>query len=443
MNKFLQELKEKVLIFDGSKGTMLQKLGLKGGECPELWNIEHPELVKKIYLSYIEAGSDVIQTNTFGANRAILEKFGLQDKVDLINSTSVKLAKEAAGDKVYVAASIGPTGKLLEPSGELTFEEAYDIFKEQVKAVTYAGADIINFETMSDLMEMRAAILAARENSPLPIIASMTFQQNGYTLMGNNPQTCALTCEALGADVIGANCSTGPEGLIKIIKNMHSLSSLTLCVKANAGLPECLGDDIIYSETPDTFKNSASAFVENGVKLIGGCCGTTPEFISAIKGELTKSTFNMDTTQPKLTTGLFICSGSKYINVENIEKSKIGFFVDNSNAGTFKQNLNPASMDIIADRTFDLTSQDYDVIYLNLDTIVRPELSMDVVKTFQTYSKLPLIFQAHSSASLEYALRVYNGKAGVVIDHTDDYTFDLIISAKKYGSTMVDKSLIF
>ena len=443
MSNFLQELKKKILVYDGSKGTMLQNMGLTSEECPELWNLEKPEKIKELYSSYINAGSNVIQTNTFGGNRAILEKFNLQDKVDIINSTSIKLARDAAANKAFVAASIGPTGKLMEPSGDLTFEDAYNIFKEQVTAVTQAGADILNFETISDLNEMRAAILAARENSPLPIIASMTFEPNGYTLMGNSPASCALICQSLGADLLGANCSTGPEGLLKIIKEMHMFSTLPLCVKANAVLPVCSGDNTTYNETPETFSRSVKDFIKNGVKLIGGCCGTTPEYITSIITQLNQLKPESFNNLTKSSVGSFISSGSKYIDVGSNKKLNIGFFITNSNIDNFKNNINDTNLDIVIDRVMELAGENYDIIYLNLDTIDKPELLSSAIKTIQTYSKTPIVIQTKASQHLESALRIYNGKAGVIVGDMDDYTFDLIISSKKYGSTIIDRSLVF
>lgn len=441
MNNFLQDIKNNILIFDGSKGTMLQKMGLAGGECPELWNIEHPEKVKEVYSSYVKAGSNVIQTNTFGANKAILEKFGLQDQVELINRSSVELAKEAAGSSVYVAASIGPTGKLLEPSGSLTFEEAYDVFKEQVIAVTQAEADIINFETITDLNEMRAAILAARENSPLPIIASMSFESNGYTLMGNSPAICALVCESLGVDAMGANCSTGPDDLKKIMEQLHDFSTLPLSVKPNAGLPVCSGDTITYNETPEDFRKSIKDFISNGVMLIGGCCGTTPEHISAIKDELENIGTTALKAQADSKPGSYICSYSKYINSENIDKQKIGFFIEDNNEEIFRNLTNENYEDTVTDRVMQLSGSNYDVVFVDLDLIEDVELLAPTIKTIQAYSRLPLIFKSGSSSSLASVLRVYNGKAGVVVG-CDDNVFDIVITAKKYGSTIIDSSII-
>lgn len=443
MNSFLYELKKDILVFDGSKGTMMQKMGLSSDECPEIWNLTQPKQIKELYKSYVNAGSDVIQTNTFGANRAILQKFNLENKIDDINTISVKLAKEAAENNAFIAASIGPSGKLLEPSGELTLEDAYNIYKEQVILVTQAGADIINFETISDLAEMRVAILAARENSPLPIIASMTFEPNGYTLMGNSPATCALVCQSLGADCIGANCSTGPDALLEIIKQMHSISHLPLCAKANAGLPEYSGNTITYSETPETFKRCVNDYIHHGVRLIGGCCGTTPEFIKSIKNELSKVTTPKLSLQTKPGPGSFICSSSKYVDTESIDKTEIVHFINKSNINNFRNNNAEDFLDKFTDRSSELNSGISKAVYLNLDTTGKPELLPSVTKVFQTYCRLPLIIQSDYPPYLEAALRLYNGKAGVVIGDMSDHTFDLIISAKKYGSTVIDKSHIF
>ncbi len=440
MNNFLRRIKNEVLAFDGSKGTMLQNMGMTGGECPELWNIEHPDRVRELYLSYVEAGAHVIQTNTFGANRAVLEKFGLQDKVHEINSASVKLAKEAAGDIAFVAASIGPTGKLLEPSGELSFEEAYEIFTEQVVSVTEAGADIINFETMTDLYEMKAGLLAARENSPLPIIASMSFEENGRTLMGNSPAVCALVCQSLGADLIGSNCSTGPEGLLEITKQMYGFTNLHLSVKANAGMPQCSGDKVIYDETPEKFKNTVKDFVQYGTRLIGGCCGTTPEFIAAIRGELDKLGVPPSNEQPRPSLGTFICSATKHTNSEDINREKIYHLLSEFDEAEI-EGLNETGLDTVTEKLMSLRSLDYQVICISLDILSKSEMVNNFIKTVQSYSRLPLIFHTSSHVLLESALRVYNGKAGVVIGGMDDSAFDLIISAKKYGSTIVDSSM--
>jgi 5-methyltetrahydrofolate--homocysteine methyltransferase len=220
VKSFLEEIKNRVLIFDGSKGYLLQRLGMKGGECPELWNVTHAALVKEIYRKYKEAGSDVIQTNTFQGNRNQLEKYSLGDRTYELNFEGTRLAREVMGRDGFVAASIGPVGKLFEPSGDLTFEACYEIFKEQLRGVVDGGADIINFETFTDLAEMRAALLAAKETTDLPVICSLAFESGGRTMMGTDPCTAVTVLKSLGADMVGTNCSFGPQHLLEVVKKM-------------------------------------------------------------------------------------------------------------------------------------------------------------------------------------------------------------------------------
>lgn len=283
MRDFLKEIEDRILIYDGSKGYLLQKMGLKGGECGELWNITNSDAVRKVYRLYIEAGSDIIQTNTFPGNRIHLDKHCLGERTYEINYHGARLAREEAGDDILVAASIGPAGMLFEPFGELTFDKAYEVFSEQVKAVADGGADIINFETFTDVAEMRAAILAAKENSKLPIICSMAFEANGRTLMGNDPFISVSVLLSLGADIVGTNCSFGALHMLEIVKRMYAEGSGYLSVKPNAGLPEVVDGEVYYKESPEIFAHQAAAFVEYGARLIGGCCGTTPEHIRAVK----------------------------------------------------------------------------------------------------------------------------------------------------------------
>lgn len=283
MKNLIQELQERILLYDGAKGVMLQDKGLQAGEACEAWNINRKEDVKEIHRAYVDAGSDVIQTNTFPGNRISLDKFGLGDKTYDINYQGVKLAREEAGKGCYVAASVGPTGRMMAPMGELTFEGAYEAFREQLQAIQDAGADCVHFETFTDLAEMRAAILAARENTRLPIIASMTYEGGERTLTGTPPEAAALVCRSLGADVVGVNCSMGPEGLVSIIEKIHGVAKIPLMVKANAGLPEVVEGKSVFKETPEHFASFTPAFIQRGVRLIGGCCGTHPGFIGRLK----------------------------------------------------------------------------------------------------------------------------------------------------------------
>jgi 5-methyltetrahydrofolate--homocysteine methyltransferase len=267
---FLNDIKDRVLVFDGSKGYMLQLAGLKAGDCPESWNLSHSEQVTDLYQSYVDSGCDVIQTNTFSANRIQLEKHGLDKYAYEMNFEGVRLAKEVTkGKDVYVAASIGPTGVLMEPSGSLTFEKAYEVYKEQVSAVIDGGADVINFETFTDIAEMRAAIMAAKDISDKPVVASMAFEKNFRTLMGTTPFACAKIMLALHADIIGTNCSFGPESMDQIISDMAKTGALISC-KPNAGLPTLEDGETKYHQSAQEFSTIVVEYPKYNAHLVGG-----------------------------------------------------------------------------------------------------------------------------------------------------------------------------
>lgn len=286
MNKFTKLLdSRKVLISDGAWGTQLFTKGLKSGECPESWNLYHPEKVEEIAKSYLDAGADLISTNTFGANKFKLDQYGLGDKLEEICSQGAKISIGAVDKDQIVIGSIGPTGKFLV-MGDVTTEELYDSFKSQAISLQSGGADAVCIETFYDLDEAQQAITAVKENTDLEVICTFTFDktENGYrTLMGINPKQMAEKLIICGADVIGANCGRGFLDMIEIIKDIRSVSQLIpVMVQPNAGLPELIEDKLVYKETPEFIKSIIPALIEAGANIIGGCCGTTPEHIKVI-----------------------------------------------------------------------------------------------------------------------------------------------------------------
>lgn len=286
MNKFTKLLdSRKVLISDGAWGTQLFTKGLKSGECPESWNLYHPEKVEEIAKSYLDAGADLISTNTFGANKFKLDQYGLGDKLEEICSQGAKISIGAVDKDQIVIGSIGPTGKFLV-MGDVTTEELYDSFKSQAIFLQSGGADAVCIETFYDLDEAQQAITAVKENTDLEVICTFTFDktENGYrTLMGINPKQMAEKLIICGADVIGANCGRGFLDMIEIIKDIRSVSQLIpVMVQPNAGLPELIEDKLVYKETPEFIKSIIPALIEAGANIIGGCCGTTPEHIKVI-----------------------------------------------------------------------------------------------------------------------------------------------------------------
>jgi methionine synthase I (cobalamin-dependent) len=281
------------VITDGAWGTQLQIKGLKSGECPDYWNVIHPELVGEVAKSYVDAGSHVILTNTFGANRIRLEAHGLKNKVREINMTGVAISREAAGGNAKVFASMGPTGKLIM-NGDISPKDMEEVFNEQAEALALAGIDAIIVETMTDLEEAVIAIKAARSTG-LPVVASMVFDSGmdmDRTMMGLTPEQVVEGLEKAGVDVLGANCGQYVAGYIPICKRMKAVSKLPIWIKANAGIPDVSSNGTVeYKANPDAFASNVTELVACGANFVGGCCGTSPEFIKAIHKNLTYSGF--------------------------------------------------------------------------------------------------------------------------------------------------------
>jgi 5-methyltetrahydrofolate--homocysteine methyltransferase len=287
MNPFLQALQERVLILDGAMGTMLQERGLPPGGCPEEMNLSAGAVVAGVHREYAEAGADILVTNTFGGNRVKLAHYGLESRTVEINARAVDLARAAAGPDAFVAASVGPTGRFLEPVGDASFDEMVAVFGEQVRAFASAGADLVTLETFLDIREIRAAVVACRTFSSLPVMALMTFDDGGRTVLGTPPEAAAVTLDALGADVIGSNCGLGIDGIYTILEKMRSVTPRPLIAQANAGLPELRDGVTVFPGTPEEMVAYHQRLLALGVRVIGGCCGTTPAHIRAMRQALT------------------------------------------------------------------------------------------------------------------------------------------------------------
>lgn len=411
---------DSILLFDGAIGTMLQNLGLTSDECPELWNDTHPDLIEKVHRAYKKSGSILIQANTFGANRIKLKKFGLESRSDELNSKAIYIARNVMGDNGYVAASIGPTGEMLEPYGSLNFNDMYETFKEQITSVTDAGADLIIIETMMDLMESRIALLAAIENSDLPIICSSTFETQGNTLMGNPPKSVVSTLQSLGANSVGANCSGGPLSLLPIIQQMKTVSKIPLIVQPNAGIPEVIDGNIVYPLQSEDMAKQMTKLVNAGANIIGGCCGTTPMHISAIKHSLQ----NLNPKPPIAEPPELICSPYKFTHVENIDNRLLEIEVNHST------------------EPFDIMDILIDCDLLNPVPCIKFHESMDSISSIREFiSKLqaiikePLAFIIDCTERAEAILRSYHGRAAVVL--YGNYSKDIYDIINKYGAYII------
>ena len=419
-----------ITLLDGAMGTMLQAAGLAMGELPESWNLTHPEAVAAIQRRYVEAGSDVLYTNTFGANRKKAAGSGYSP-AELIEG-GVRCARAAAGDRpVKVALDIGPIGQLLEPLGTLSFDEAYDIFREMAAAGQRAGADLIVFETMSDLYELKAAVLAAKENSSLPVWATMTFEATGRTFVGVTVPAMALTLEGLGVDAMGFNCSLGPAELLPLVDELARWTDRPIILKPNAGLPD--PSTGAYAVTPEDFGRELAGAASRGVTIFGGCCGTTPDFLRAAAGALK----DVSLSRPARTCR-GVCSAAQVVPFGGVRV--IGERINPTGKKRFQQALRENDIGYILERGLEQQDAGADILDINvgLPGINEPEMMVKVVKSIQSVTDLPLQIDSSDPAAVEAGLRAVNGKAIVNSVNGRQEVLDAILPlCRRYGAAVV------
>ncbi len=418
-------------------GTMLQKLGLNNSDLPEELNILESEKIINIHKKYIEAGAKVITTNTFGANEIKLKqsKFSVESIID----KAIDNVKKAKGNKeILIALDIGPIGQLLEPMGTLKFEEAYEIFKRQIIQGQKSGADIILIETMTDLYEAKAAILAAKENTNLPIFCTMTFEKNKRTFTGCTPLSMILTLEGLGVDALGVNCSLGPNELDDIVDEIIKYSSIPIMVQPNAGLPTIKEGKTIYNVKPKKFAAFQRSIVEKGVRIVGGCCGTTDEFIREIVYIL--KDVQVKKLKEKNIWG--VCSSTKAVLIDGVKI--IGERINPTGKKLFKEALRNNDIDYILKEAIGQVESGADILDVNvgLPEIDEEETMKKVIKEIQSIIDTPLQIDSNNPKVIEKALRVYNGKPIVNSVNGEDKVLDnLLPLIKKYGAAVVGLTL--
>ena len=437
-----ERLGKELLYFDGGMGTLLQERGLQPGELPETWNLLHAEEIREIHRKYIEAGSDIVLTNTFGANALKFhdDAYSLEEIVNAAVG-HVKAAAEQAGNgrRIYTALDIGPTGKLLKPMGDLDFETAYEAYKEVMIYGEKAGADLIHIETMSDTYELKAAVLAAKENTSLPVFATTIFDERGKLLTGADVPSVVALLEGLRVDAFGINCGMGPEQMIPILEQITKYSSLPVIVKPNAGLPKQKNGQTYYDVSPEEFAEVMKKIVEMGAVVIGGCCGTTPDHIKAMADAcrmipikpVEKKNFTMVSSYGE---SVFLGTGSKII----------GERINPTGKKRFKQALKEHDLDYILREG--ITQQDNGAhildVNVGLPDIDEPALMKEVVQELQSVTSLPLQIDTVDVEAMEGALRIYNGKAMVNSvsgkQESMDKVFPLI---QKYGGVVIGLAL--
>lgn len=441
-------LGKEILYFDGGMGTLLQEKGLAPGELPETWNLEHPEVIREIHRRYIEAGSDIVLTNTFGANALKFhdERCSLKEIVESAID-HVKAAIREAGDdrRIYTALDVGPTGKLLKPMGDLDFETAYEAFREVMVIAEKAGADLIHIETMSDTYELKAAVLAAKENTSLPVFATAIFDERRKLLTGADVPSVVALLEGLRVDALGINCGMGPEQMLPVLEEMLRYSSLPVIVKPNAGLPQQRDGRTCYDVLPEEFAYLMKRITNMGASVIGGCCGTTPEHIRAMK-DACRGLQPLPAAEKEYTV---VSSYGKSVFLGNRTEERhgskiIGERINPTGKKRFKQALKEHDLDYILREA--ITQQDSGAhildVNVGLPDIDEPALMEEAVQEIQSVVNLPLQIDTVDIQAMERALRIYNGKAMVNSvsgkQESMDSVFPLI---RKYGGVVIGLTL--
>lgn len=420
------------IILDGGMGTMLQARGLKPGDHPEIYGMEHPEIVEEIHRKYIEAGSNVIYANTFEANGHKLKGTG-HTPAEVITA-NIRTARRAAGDSVKVALDVGPIGELMEPLGTLTFEEAYQVYKEMVVAGEKAGADLVVFETQTDLQEVRAGVFAARENTDLPVWTTMSFEESGRTFSGTTVASMACTLDALGVDAMGVNCSLGPRQLIPIIEEMITWTDRPIIVKPNAGLPDPATG--AYSIGPEEFAQQMRPYSELGVSIMGGCCGTDPEFIRNLSEVIPAP------AERKGNKRHGVCAAGHMTELKGIRV--IGERINPTGKKRFQQALREHDLDYIIERAIEQADAGADILDINvgLPGIDEPAMMREVVTAVQGMVSLPLQIDSSNIEAIEAGLRACNGRAIVNSVNGDEEKLKTILPiVHKYGAAVVGLTL--
>lgn len=438
--KFIYRLKKGILVMDGGMGTQLQAMGMEAGGIPELLNITNPDLITRIHAGYVAAGANIVYANTFGANRKKMARTG--ESVERIIKAAVTNAKKSGAE--FVALDIGPIGALLEPLGDLSFEEAYDIFAEQVKAGE--GADIIVIETMTDLYEAKAAVLAAKENSDKPVIVTMSFEENGRTFTGTSAESMAVTLSGLGVAAIGLNCSLGPEALTPIVKRLSAACTLPLVFKPNAGLPDPLTGK--YDVIPEDFGAAIKAVLPYGVKLVGGCCGTTPDYIMQVAlavndfrkkvADMGEAAVYFKRCEPE--TAVSSASKTVYLDMPRV----IGERINPTGKKRFQEAVKNGEMDYILNQAISQVEAGAEILDVNVGVpgIDEKAAMVKVIKAIQSVVDVPLQIDSSNPEVIEAALRIYNGKPIVNSVNGDESSMNAILPlVAKYGACVVGLTL--
>ena len=435
--EFAQLIKQGPILLDGATGTNLQNAGMPVGVCPEQWILENPDVMIALQKAYVEAGTDILYAPTFTANRIKLEEYGLGDRLEEMNKELIALSKEAAQGKALVAADMTMTGQQLYPIGELMFEDLVEVYKEQAVVLANAGADLFVVETMMSLQESRAAVIAIREVCDLPIMVSLTYNPDGRTLYGTDPATATVVLQSLGADAIGINCSTGPEDMIAPVRKMAEYATIPILAKPNAGLPELENGVTVYKTGPDEFAACGKRLVEAGASIIGGCCGTTPAHIKALKDAVK----DMPVHAPLAKKRRVLTSERRLVEIDlNGRFMVIGERINPTGKKKLQAELKEGKLNIVRDMALDQERNGADILDVNMgmNGIDEKEMMLNTIYEVTTTVDCPLCIDSSYVEVIEAALRIYPGRALInSISMEKEKMEKLLPIAKKYGAMFI------
>lgn len=425
------------VILDGATGTNLMEKGMPMGVCPEAWILENKEIMIDLQRRYVEAGTQILYAPTFTANRIKLEEYDLSDRLEQMNRDLVKISKEAAGGKAYVAGDMTMTGKQLFPLGDLMFEELVDVYKEQARILDDEGVDLFVVETMMSLQESRAAVIAIREVSDLPIMVSLTYNEDGRTLFGTTPEVAVVVLQSLGADVIGVNCSTGPAEMAPLVAKMAEYATIPILAKPNNGFPELIDGKTIYRTTPEEFAQAGVSLVEAGAAIVGGCCGTTPAHIRA----LAKQVKGMEVHTPLLHHRSILTSERKSVEVSlDGNFMVVGERINPTGKKKLQAELREGKLDLVREMARQQEENGARLLDINMgmNGIDEKEMMQKVIYEVSSTVDCPLCIDSSYVEVIEAALRIYPGRALINSISMESAKLEALLPvAKKYGAMFI------
>jgi len=435
--EFKKLMEQGPIILDGAMGTGLMKAGMSVDECTEKWAIEHPDVVMSIQKAYIEAGAQILYAPTFGANRIKLKEYGLEDEIECLNKELVALSKKAAEGKALVAGDLTMTGQIPYPVGDVPFEVFVDTYKEQARLLVEAGVDLMVIETMMSLQECRAAVLAIREVCDLPIMATLTYNEDGRTLYGTPPEVAINVLQSLGVDAVGVNCSTGPEGMVPIVEKMAEYATIPLIAKPNAGLPELEGNETVYRMSPEEFARTGKKLIEAGAAMVGGCCGTTPEHVKA----LAEAVKGMSISKPLETHRRVLTSERALVEVKlDGNFLVVGERINPTGKKALQAELREGKLDMVRRFAMEQEAAGAALLDINMGMNGIDEMAMikEVIYEVSSTVDCPLVLDTSHIDVMEEALRIYPGRALINSISYESAKCDAMLAlAKKYGAMFI------